>query len=190
MFTTPLIITKQGEEMPYEEGLIPVLRHLALEGEAKTPIYMIMQDEEEEEIKTLIATLSGACPQHSCEIPIMGDAKFICEGDCKVHAIFTVDMEEPMDDFDEEDMEGMEGMDEEDFEDMEDDGEFEEMPIETKKIEDVKKPVAPKQEEKKVEMKKEVPKKEAKKEEPKKEQPKKEENNKKKNKKNKNKNKK
>ena len=185
------IITKEGHEIPYQEGLVYILRHLALENDVRTPIYAITMDEEDNEVKTLIATLSTNCPQHACEIPFMDDVKFVVEGEGKVHAFFSIDFDEnDFDDMDEEDMEGYDDEDMEDFEDIEDDGEFEELPVKQPKIEEVveKKPKQPikKDEPKKVE------KKEAKKPEPVKEQPKKEEpkKDKKKNKKNKNKNKK
>ena len=166
MATEPLIITNTpsnifGDEQEAALIYTPVLRHLALEGDAKTPVYMITKDEEGKDVKTLIATLSAACPQHACEIPCV-EAMFCCEGSCKVHAIFTVDLEEgdEYEDMDDMEMEGMEDMEGEEFEDEEED--FKEIPVETKKIMPVeeKKPVAPKKEEKKVE-KKEV-KKEAK----------------------------
>ncbi|EKE38425.1 hypothetical protein ENUP19_0146G0040 [Entamoeba nuttalli] len=148
------IITAQGEEFPLQ-GMTLVLRHLALEGDQKTSIYLITKDEDDKEVKVLLATLSSAVPQHSCEIPITGETvKLICEGKAKVHAILTPELEEDFDDFDMDDM----------SEDEDDNGEFaeegdeedeeeEEKPIEApKKVEpkkEEKKPQQPKKEEKK-----------------------------------------
>ncbi|EDR27890.1 hypothetical protein, conserved [Entamoeba dispar SAW760] len=149
------IITAQGEEFPLQ-GMTLVLRHLALEGDQKTSVYLITKDEDDKEVKVLLATLSSAVPQHSCEIPITGETvKLICEGKAKVHAILTPELEEDFDDFD------MEGMSEEEDDDN---GEFAEEGDDDEEDEDEKPVEAPKKvEPKKEEKKPQQPKKEEKK---------------------------
>ncbi|KAL7718405.1 Nucleoplasmin-like domain-containing protein [Entamoeba marina] len=142
------LITNKPEDIALEE-MILVLRHLALEGDAKTSVYLLTKDEDEKEVKVLLATLSSANPQHSMELPISGEVvQFITEGPGKVHAIGNIELDE--DEFGDMEEDSEDDEENEFVSEEEDDDEPQPEPVK-----EVKKP-QPKKEEKKPQPKKET----------------------------------
>ena len=113
---------KKSEDIVLNDQLL-VIRHLTLEGDGKTALYVIIDGEEEE--KVLLATLSANIPQHTMEVPISGEKiNFICKGTGKVHIVGNFEEEEEYgnDDFDDY----MSDEDEEDDDEVPEDFEEEE----------------------------------------------------------------
>ena len=142
------VVKGKGEEQELE-GLTLVIRHLALEGDKKTQIFLVTkntnEDGKEEEEKVLLATLSPACPQHALEVPVIAEKlQFVCDDGASVHVIATIEPDD--DEFDEDDMEDL---DDEDMEGMEDDEEEEDEEVPEPPKKEEKKPQPPKKEEKK-----------------------------------------
>lgn len=116
------------------EGAYFTIRHVTLEGDSKTQLYMKYDDEEQ---LALICTLSGALPQEALDLPLYGEKiTLIAKGNGTLHIVGNYDEIEDNDFDDFEDDEDME----EDPEMLEDEEEEEEEPVKEEK---------PKKEEKK-----------------------------------------
>ena len=107
------VSAQKPHHLIFPEDSYFVLRHVTLEGDSKTQLFM-----EKEEQQILVCSLTQQVPQHTLEIPLFGmeEIHFLVKGKGVCHCVGNF---EEIEDLDFDGMEGMEGYDDEEIEYME-----------------------------------------------------------------------